>query len=175
MRKYVSPLAIGIACLLLIEGSQHASAIEDSAKESTGTAPRASLQQLAKASSRILVGKVLSQESKWVGKKIVTVAKVEPLEVFKGDVTPGRVVEIGYLGGTVGTTAMEYGHEPTLQRGEIVLLFLREPDPKAIVPGLRIAQEDGRIRLVAPGEKETRLKNNRRLRAYLKQVAEAVK
>ena len=175
MRKHVSPIAIGIAFLLLIPDAAHrASAIEDTGKESAATAQSA-LQQLSRASSRVIVGKVLSQESKWVGRKIVTVAKVDPLEVFKGDVTPGRAVEVGYLGGTVGTTVMDYGHEPTLQPGEIVLLFLREADPKAIVPGLRIAQEDGRVRLIAPGEKETRLRNNRRLRAYLKQVAEAVK
>ncbi|HWM25234.1 MAG TPA: hypothetical protein VNP98_10445 [Chthoniobacterales bacterium] len=175
MRKHLSPVAIGMALLFLAPGAaQRASAIEDAAKESSG-AGQASLQRLAKASSRVIVGKVLSQESKWVGKKIVTVAKVDPLEVFKGEATPGRPLEVGYLGGTVGTTAMDYGHEPTLQTGEIVLLFLQEHDPKAIVPGLRIAQEDGRVRLIAPKEKETRLKNNRRLRAYLKQVAEAVK
>lgn len=164
-----------IALLVLISAAApRTSAIEDAAHESKAAAQSA-LRELGKASSRVIVGKVLSQESKWVGKKIVTVAKVSPLEVLKGEATPGRAVEIGYLGGTIDSTGMEYSHEATLQPGEIVLLFLQEADPKAIVPGLRIAGEQGRIRLIAPGGEERRLKNNRRLRAYLRQVAEAVR
>jgi hypothetical protein len=175
MRTHFSSTAIAIILVGLATGSAHrSSAIEDVGK-APAAAASSGLQQLAKDSTQVVVAKVLSQKSKWAGKKIVTVAKVSPLEILKGNARPGRTIEVGYLGGTVGTTVMDFGHEPTLQSGEIVLLFLREHDPKGIVPGLRIAQEDGRVRLIAAGEKETRLKNNRRLRAYLKQVADALK
>jgi hypothetical protein len=175
MRTHFSSTAIALVFVGLATGGAHySSAIEDAGKAPAAAAPP-SLQELAKSSTQVVVAKVLSQESKWVGKKIVTVAKVSPLEILKGNARAGQPIEVGYLGGAVGTTVMDFGHEPTLQPGEIVLLFLREHDPKAIVPGLHITQENGRVRLIAPGEKETRLKNNRRLRAYLKQVTSAVK
>lgn len=127
------------------------------------------------AASHILVGKVRSLASRLVDKKIFTVAQVEPLEILKGSTEAHKPIEVVFRGGRVGNVDQEVSHEPRLQQGEVVLLYLRAASPKALVPGLNVVDGDGVVGLLTPDQPESRLKNNRRLRAWLDSEAERVK
>jgi hypothetical protein len=59
----------------------------------------------------------------------------------------------------------------------VAILFLGQPDAKAggAVPGYQIVHEAGKVRLLEPGEPESRLENNRRLKRLVDDVASRVR
>ena len=134
------------------------------------------LEELARLSDVVVVGRVVRNSSRWVGKVIVTTSEVRTLETFKGQ--PPSLLEVSFLGGTVGVIHQDATHEPTLTEGEVAVLFLAAPPPspqgRPQIEGLRIVAEDGKLPLLAPGEPESRLKNDRRLQRFLREVAERV-
>ena len=117
---------------------------------------------LARVSEVVVVGRVESVQSRWVGKKIYSMAAVSPLEQLKGR-TP-TVLKVVFAGGTVGNITQTVSHEPELIAGEIALLYLRSTSQKSLESGLRIVSEAGVVRLVAPHQKTSRLQNNKRIR-----------
>ena len=138
--------------------------------------PVPSIEELGRASELVIVGKVLRNKAAWVGKKIVTTSEVMPLKVIKGR-NIKRPVEVSFLGGTVGVINQHVTHEATLREGEVAILFLAKRDKKGAerVRGLSIVHERGKIELLRPGQDQSRLQNNKRLRRYLDDIVERVR
>jgi hypothetical protein len=137
---------------------------------------RAPIEEWAAASDVVVAGRVLRNRSRWIGKRIVTASDVEPLRVMKGNPRPGEI-QVAFYGGTVGEIHQHVTHETTLREGEISVLFLAKPR-KGILEELgafHVAASGARIPLLAPGERESRLENNRRLRRGLEEVTRRVR
>lgn len=90
------------------------------------------LEELIDLSTEVVVGRVVSNETQWEGRLIVTVSTVEVEESIKGH-APSRI-EITQLGGTAvhPTTGlavtMSASHQVGLGIGEEVLLFVHRTD-----------------------------------------------
>ena len=134
---------------------------------------RTDVEELTRLSDVVVVGRVVRNTSRWVGKLIVTTSEVETLEAFKGQ-PPSRLA-VSFLGGTVGVIHQDATHEPTLTEGEVAVLFLASPPPSPAgrpqVEGLRIVAEDGKLPLLAPREPASRFRNDRRLQRFLRELA----
>ncbi len=130
---------------------------------------------MASQSDLVILGKVLKKKSRWVDKKIITTALVMPLEIMKGNTS--KTIEVDYLGGHVGVIAQDISNEQTLDAGEVSLLFLRKADEKfkAYGTGMRIISEYGKIMILKPEDRSSRLKNNRRIKKYLSDVKSMIK
>ena len=85
------------------------------------TLRRATLQDLISSASHIFVGQVVSTESRWVGKKILTSNSIAVSRVVKG--APGQSFTLTTLGGRVGAIAQTVPSSPRLQAGQEVLVF----------------------------------------------------
>src|SRR5262249_43945012 len=84
-------------------------------------------------SSKILIGTVTNTESKWIDRRLVTVATVAASDVLKGDTAPQVTV---VLPGGVDAkrrfpVAMTYAGAPTMFPTEEVALFLNDKSPVA--------------------------------------------
>jgi hypothetical protein len=146
--------------------SSPASPQEPSPVPSRTSPPR--VETLAGQSELVLVGKVLRNSSRWVGKTIVTTSEVQPLETYKG-APPAGTVKVWFLGGTVGAINQDVTHEATLTAGETAVLFLGTAKG-ARVEGLRMVDQDAKIPVLAPDQPDTRLANDRRLRRFLADI-----
>lgn len=97
---------------------------------SAGTNTTLSERAMARQADSIIVGRVVDTQSEWVGRTLVTVAKVKVNETLKG----GRAstVEVVLPGGIDATrrvpVAMTYPGAPRLVPDEQVLLFLDRSD-----------------------------------------------
>jgi len=129
------------------------------------------IETLAGQSELVLVGKVLRNSSRWVGKKIVTTSEVQTLETFKGT-APG-IVKVWFLGGTVGVINQDVTHEATLTTGEVAVLFLAQPKG-AQIDGLRMVDQDAKVELLTPDQPGSRLLNDVRLKRYIADIKERV-
>lgn len=85
------------------------------------TMKRATLQNLISSANHIFVGQVVSTESRWAGKKILTSSSIAVSQVIKG--TPGESFTLTTLGGRVGAIAQTVPSSPRLQAGQEVLVF----------------------------------------------------
>lgn len=100
------------------------------------------LDELTELSEEIVVGRVVSTESRWEGSLIVTVASVEVSDSWKGR-SPDRI-EVLHLGGTAQhpqtglPITMSTSLELSLQPEDELLLFLVRPESTArLQPGAR--------------------------------------
>ena len=136
---------------------------------------RPSIEEMARVSDLVVVVKVLKNKAQWVDRKIVTTSKVQKIETYKGE-TRKRIIDVSFLGGTLGVINQHVTHEATLQEGEIVVLFLAEPTGKTNIymGGMRIVSEWGKITLLQPGESDSRFDNNRRLKQFLEEIRKRV-
>jgi len=82
------------------------------------------IDRLAKESSIIVYGKVLSSYSVWEGHSIYTYTTLSVKEMIKGETASKKVV-VKQLGGTVGHISQAVDGTPKLQSGNNVVLFLR--------------------------------------------------
>jgi hypothetical protein len=86
--------------------------------------------QLTAASDVIVIGRVLSSQSRWIDRTLVTAVSVQIDESLKGDAS-GQL-EVLLPGGTDASrrvkVAMTYPGAPTLQGDEQVFLFLTRSD-----------------------------------------------
>jgi hypothetical protein len=82
---------------------------------------------LIEKSQMIVHGKVLNKVSYWNGGQtlIFTDYKIEVMNVLKGD-TSHAFITVKVLGGEVGEIGFAVSHEPRIDIGEEVLLFLNE-------------------------------------------------
>jgi hypothetical protein len=137
------------------------------------------IEELARASDVVMVGRVIKSHTRWVGRKIVTTSTVEPLRngIFKGHDPNRGKIEVACLGGTLGAISQQVTHEATLQVGEIAVIFLVEPRTGAAwhIRGWRIINEWGKIAILRPGEPESRLENNPHLKLRLEDIKNRVK
>ena len=165
-------VTLGLVGLVL--GSFAVLAQDDKERPDESSSPP--IEQMSEASELVVIGRVLRNESRWVGKLIVTTSEVQPLQTLKGD-HPGETLKVSFYGGTVGVINQHVTHEAILQEDEVAVLFLAQPDERAAerAPGLRIVHERGALRLLDPGADESRLKDNRRLQRYLEEIAERVR
>jgi len=96
-----------------------------------------------------VVGTVLDVRSAWNTEqtKIFTTIEIAVGESLKGDVSPGGVLTLVELGGTVDETTMVVEHAPTFEAGDRVLVFTEyTPDGRLIVLG----RDQGKLRLSDP-------------------------
>lgn len=95
-----------------------------------GSNTNVSERAMAREAEAIIVGSVVDTRSSWLGKTLVTVAKVKVDETLKGARTP--LVEVVLPGGIDATrrvpVAMTYPGAPRLVPDEHVLLFLDRSD-----------------------------------------------
>lgn len=84
----------------------------------------ASVEELAKKSDLIAVGKVRERRASWDAKRtrIETTITMEVDEVLKG--SAGRTIEIVTPGGEVGGVGEAYSHTPSFSRDEELVVFV---------------------------------------------------
>ena len=136
--------------------------------------PLGSVEASAAAAKWVITGKVGKRESKWVNGKIVTTADIRPISVLKGTDVPSPI-SVSFLGGSVGPIRQDYSHEIVAVNGETAVFFLinAPTESGATFSGLtRIARK---IPLLAPGQADSRLENNRRLVRFQNEIIEKVK
>lgn len=91
------------------------------------------LEQMVGLADEIVMGRVMSNVSRWEGKKIVTVTTIRVEEAISG--RPGLQIEIAQLGGTavhpkLGVPiTMTVSEQVAFRQDEQVLLFLKEERP----------------------------------------------
>ena len=106
----------------------------------------------------------------------MTVSDVEPVRTIKG-VPPATTIKVVTYGGTVGVITQEFTHSVSLQEGETAMLFLHrtDPDSKLFNGHLMPFDEFGKIGLLRPEQRFSRLKNNRRLNRFIDDIETRVK
>ena len=122
-----------------------------------GQAAQVSLQELAQASSDVVVGAVSGKQSFWEGNRsrIFTEIRLKVSERVKGDAPDETVVIVP--GGQIGNTLYEVSDMPVFIEGEEVLVFLwREPSGRHVVTGaangkLRVVKDDRGARILDSG------------------------
>ena len=125
------------------------------------------IEAMVSPSEQIVVGKVSSLSSRWVGKVIVTTANIEPLETIKGKATRGQL-KVSYIGGTVGVIRQTLSHQATLEEGETAILFLSDAPKKSALSGSKVfSHAAGKIQLLKKNEDISRLQSNGRLSKLL--------
>lgn len=133
------------------------------------------IEEMAAQSDLVVLGHVVRNTARWVGKVIVTTSQVVPVEVIKGKLS-GEPIEVSFIGGTVGVINQHATHQATLEQGELAVIFLNdvgkgtpfEPSTK------RIGSERGKVTLLPPGYSELRLKHDLRLREVIRQITHRV-
>lgn len=133
------------------------------------------IQQAASQSDAVLLAKVISKESKWVGKIIITTATMDVVETMKGK--SERRIRVSYPGGVVGPIAQYVTHTPALQIGETAVVFIDEPKSDALrdLDSFEFSAEKAKIAILAPEQNEARLDENVRLKRNLNRIRAAVK
>ena len=108
--------AIALALVVLIGGQTRADASIN---------PKWSTTELTALADVIVTGRVVRLASGWDGavQAIYTYVTIDVDEVFKGAVTPGRLV-VKQLGGWAGDTGLDVSDQATFLIGERVLLYL---------------------------------------------------
>jgi len=130
---------------------------------------------MATPSQNIVIGKVKSLSSKWVGKVIVTTADVEPIEILKGK-AQSKSLKVSYVGGTVGNIRQTLSHPIELVDGETAILFLTDADKSSAFAGSKVfSHYQGKIHLLSKNENVDRLKSNKRILGLVKQLQTVAK
>lgn len=125
---------------------------------------------MVKPSQNVLIGKVKSLSSKWVGKVIVTTADVEPIEVLKGKAL-SKSIKVSYVGGTVGNIKQTLSHPIELVDGETAILFLTDANKNSAFKGAKVfSHYQGKIPLLDKKEKIERLKSNKRILGLVNKI-----
>ncbi|MGA9117175.1 MAG: hypothetical protein WB626_10400 [Bacteroidota bacterium] len=88
------------------------------------TVAKVGLEKMTRDARLVVRGIVLSSESRWEGRNILTRTRVRVLEALKG--AAGDVVTVAQPGGTVGDITSQVAGAPQLVRNEEVVLFLTE-------------------------------------------------
>jgi hypothetical protein len=148
---------------------------EPAAQEKAAAPKEGSIEYFADASELVVIAKVQKNQAKWMGKKIVTLSDIALIDVLKGAGVP-KSLSVMFQGGAVGVIRQDFSDEITLAEGETAVLFLKRLQPKGgsaeMSKELRIVNK---ISLLAPFERESKLKNNRRIAKLTKEIAIAVK
>ncbi len=138
-----------------------------------GTAP--TIRELYEVSDLVVEAKVVRTRSRWIGKKIYTIAKIRILHRWKGDEgETGDREKVAFLGGTVDKINLHVSHEAKLSKKEVAILFLVQPaDTNGPLPhALRICSEWGKVNLPRNGEPLSRLNNSLRVDQIIEQLQE---
>jgi len=108
-----------------------------------------STEKLTRDSRLIVMGKVQEVRSHWdeTGQKIESTARVQVERFLKGDPL-ARVLQVVYDGGEVGEIGMKVSDVSPLERGEEVILFLKQGARPGTV-----------YRMVGKGQGKYRLEN----------------
>ena len=178
-KPYYTGLVIMAVLMLALPTGCHLvkrSANEDSVEVQLDVYQKPTIEEMAHHSEMVVLVKVVSKRSNWVGKKVVTVSEVQPLRFFKGGFS-NELLSVVTLGGKVGDISQDFTHEVSLEEGETSILFLvSSASNKSFMPGtMRPYGEFGRIRLLRPTDRDSRLKNNIRLNRFIEDLAIKVK
>lgn len=121
-------------------------------------------------SSDIVIAKVKSLSSKWVGKVIITTADVEPIEMLKGK-SQVKSLKVSYIGGTVGNIRQTLSHPIELVDGETAVLFLTDAHKSSGVAGTKVfSHSQGKIHLLDKDENINLLKSNKRISGLVNKI-----
>ncbi|MFL5345923.1 MAG: hypothetical protein ACJ8AT_14125 [Hyalangium sp.] len=97
-----------------------------------GALPPQTLADLARASDRIVLARVVDQRvnvPQGNVRQMTTISRLEVLEEYRGQ--GPRALELVQLGGRSGLWESHLAGDAKLEAGETALLFLRCPDPKS--------------------------------------------
>ncbi len=97
-----------------------------------GSVPPQTLADLARASDRIVLARVVDQRvnvPQGNVRQMTTISRLEVLEEYRGQ--GARALELVQLGGRSGLWESHVTGDAKLTAGETALMFLRCPDPKA--------------------------------------------
>lgn len=106
-----SATAVALAALLL-----------PAAPALAALANQASVEDLARTSDAVVRGKVVSQTSRWVGKRIVTDVDIQTSALWRGN-APQRV-KVTVPGGVMGDLGQRVDGMASFTEGEDVVVFL---------------------------------------------------
>lgn len=112
--------------LILMLVSLVVSALLTQAPANATIAVKLDVAGLATAADAVVLGRVLSQESHWEGKRIVTDVAIHVAVPIVGAPDPAQNLTIQVLGGRVDDLAQIVHGTPRFTVGEDVLLFLEE-------------------------------------------------
>jgi len=110
------------------------------------------LAELVEEAELVAVARVIGQRTSYDEHgRIVTDVQMQVEHAEKGDIAPGASVTVRRLGGEIGGVAMRIEGEPGFEDGELVLLFGRDPQHRALLRpvgmsqgAMRIFERDGR-------------------------------
>ncbi len=110
------------------------------------------LAELVEEAELVAVARVIGQRTSYDERgRIVTDVQMQVEHAEKGEVAPGASVTVRRLGGEIDGLAMRIEGEPSFEDGELVLLFGRDPQHRALLRpvgmsqgALRIFERDGR-------------------------------
>jgi hypothetical protein len=117
------------------------------------TLKRLSLEEMARASNRIVQAKCVSLESRMEGGRIFTLATFEVTETLAGEETRAptqegkRTVIVRQLGGRVGNLHAVVPGAPALLEGEEAILFLQR-DPNTSDAFMVVGLSQGHMRIL---------------------------
>ena len=99
-----------------------------------------SLAELTASADRIVVARVVGQESRWEGTRIVTDVELQVRDVAKGNVTAGEHLSVTVLGGSVDGIGMKVIGEARFVLGEQALVFIAGTTRDAQVVGMTLGR-----------------------------------
>jgi len=160
LRKNLGALICGLLLSQsLVTGTALAVSKLDNNRDKNGY----NLASMVTPSKNIILAKVKSLSSKWVGKVIITTADVEPIETIKGKIQ-SKSLKVSYVGGTVGNIRQTLSHSTLLEEGETAILFLTDAHKKSALAGTQVfSHSQGKIHLLNKNENINRLKSNQRI------------
>jgi hypothetical protein len=122
--------------------------------------PPQSLAELTDQSERIVLARVVDQRVNVPNgnvKQMTTISRLEVLEEYRGK--GPRALELVQLGGRSGPWESHLVGDAKLTAGEVALMFLRCPDPKAVERCVLVGQGAGKhtVTAGAQGRREVQL------------------
>jgi hypothetical protein len=104
------------------------------------------LAELVEESELVAVTRVMGQQVSYDDRgRIVTDVQMQVEETQKGNVAPGASVVVRRLGGEIDGVAMRIEGEPAFENGELVLLFGKDPQHRALLRPVGMSQGAMRI------------------------------
>ena len=127
---------MAVASLLTLGAATSMTALPIEAQASTAAA--LGLDQLTILADRVIVGEVLSVESRWDAehKRIFTNIQVQVAEAWKGGTAPGGKVLVQQPGGRVGDIESRVHGLAEFRAGDRAVLFLKGAESASAVLGL---------------------------------------
>ncbi|TQV72264.1 hypothetical protein FLL45_18775 [Aliikangiella marina] len=130
---------------------------------------------MGSSSQQVVVGKVKSLSSRWIGNVIVTTAEIEPVEYLKGRASKS-LFNLSYVGGRIGVIEQQLSYPMHLEQGETAVFFIQDAPQKTALAGNKMFSNfEGKIPLLNKDQSLTLLDENSRIVKLLEELRSSVR